>query len=418
MRTIIKIILIIIAILLGEKQLHAQNAQIDSDIRIAERILEEIFRSPDQNSQFYFSGQKAVTGEYIPGMGVHFRINSSQPMVFGFVRDGNGNESERERENEIDQEWIENKMLEYYKSYAAQLRGIPDNERVRITYGSSFSGNRQVVFLRRGSDEREVKRTPAISAWSTMSEIKDFSSGDLSENQFRNRLTVVDLSNQEERRDLKIFASVMETALEEAETENLRVRGEPTYEYLPGYGVNYHIRVGTGSAFSFRVLENLAEEIDRAELDDVDIEIDLGEINLNTPDFEFNPDSLEISMRKMADSIEVFTERLEIDTAEVQRLAEEAQKQVEGFRQRFEVRVAEQDTIDLTGEAEQMLNELNQTLRDYGNTLSSLDNDDLLVVTVYWEGRNKSLPERTQISISKGDLLRGNEPRIDEIRRR
>ena len=123
-------------------------------------------------------------------------------------------------------------------------------------------------------------------------------------------------------------------------------------------------------------------------------------------------------MRKMADSIEVFTERLEIDTAEVQRLAEEAQKQVEGFRQRFEVRVAEQDTIDLTGEAEQMLNELKQTLRDYGNTLSSLDNDDLLVVTVYWDGRNNSLPERTQISISKGDLLRGNEPRIDEIRRR
>ena len=148
MRTIIKIILIIIAILLGEKQLYAQNAQMDSDIRIAERILEEIFRSPDQNSQFYFPGQKAVTGEYIPGMGVHFRINTSQPMVFGFVRDGNGNESERE--NEIDQEWIENKMLEYYEGYAAQLRGIPDNERVRITYGSSFSGNRQVVFLRRG----------------------------------------------------------------------------------------------------------------------------------------------------------------------------------------------------------------------------------------------------------------------------
>lgn len=415
MKTIIKLLLIILAILLGERQLYAQNAnsQIDSQIRIAESILEEIFKSPESDYRYFLPGS-AVDGEYIPGIGVHFRLAGARDVVVW-------NQRREDDENEVTRpavtrDWVEERMLEYYNGYAAQLRSVPDREQVRITYGSDMR-NRQVIVI--GTQrERPENSLPQITAWASMADIKAYASGNLSERQFRDRLTMQDLSEQEERRDLTIFASVLETAMNNTETEHLRVRREPTYEYLPGFGVHYHVRINTGSSFSFGILEDIAVNLDEAELDDFDIEIDLGEIDLDTNGFEFDLDSMDISIEKLADSMKVYAEGIRIDTSQLRRHAEQARQQVEEMRQRFELRIEERDSIDLSGEAELMIDELMQTMRDYSGTLSSLENDQLLVITLHWEGRNQSLPERTQIRISKGDLQREAEPVIEEIRRR
>lgn len=412
MKTIIKIILIILAILLGNKNLFAQNSQIESEIRIAERILEEIFRTPESGSQVYFPDRKQVQGEYIPGIGIHFRIGSGPAGVFYIDRDNRNSISG----SSVTQEWIEEKMLEYFNGYAAQLRSVPDNEQIRITYGSG-SGSYRVVIIGQRRENSEKSR-PKVTAWATMADIKRFASGNLSESQFRSRLSVTDLTEAEEKRDLNIFASVLEASMNSADTEHLRVRRKPAYEYLPGFGAHFNVNVSTGTGFHFGVLEDMAIELDNADFDDFDVQIDLGEIEIDPPHFEFNPDSLNISVRQFTDSIKTITGQIKLDTAEIRQQAERARQQAEEMRQRIEVRVAERDTLDLTGEAELLMNELRQTIRDYGSTLSSLQDNELLVITVNWEGRNRSLPERTRVQITKSDLLRGAEPDIEEIRRR
>jgi hypothetical protein len=414
MKFIIKILLIILAILLGEQQLQAQgdSNRINSEIRIAESILEEIFKSPDSNARNFFpGGQKLVQGEYIPGIGVHFKVSISQSRFY-MSRDS----SKTISGSVVTKEWVEERMLEYYNGYAAQLRSVPDREQVRITYGSDTI-NRSVFIIGR-RQEISYERPETITAWASMADIKAYASGNLSERQFRDRLTIQDISEQSERRDLNIFASVLETAMNSTETEHLRVRREPTYEYLPGYGAHFHVRVGTGSSFSFGILEDVAVDLDELALDDFDINIDLGEIDVDQNRFEFDLDSMDVSIERMADSMKVYAEGIRIDTAQLRQHAEQARQQAEQMRQRFELRIAERDSVDLSGDAEVMMDELIQTMRDYSGTLSSLEEDQLVVVTVHWEGRNPSLPERTQIRITKGDLQRGAEPEIEEIRRR
>lgn len=411
MKTIIKIILIIIAILLGNKNLFAQNTQIDSDIRIAESILEEIFRTSGTGTNVYFHGQKQVQGEYIPGIGVHFRLGSGAPGLSGafYIERENRNSDTR---NEISREWIEERMLEYYNGYAAQLRSVPDNEQVRITYGSG-SGNNWVVIV--GQRRENSQSRPKLTAWASMADIKRYASGNLSDSQFRNRLSINDLSEAEEKRDLNIFASVLEASMNSANAEHLRVRRTPTYEYLPGFGAHFNIIVDPGSAFSFGVPANIAVYMDDVDFNDFYFE---GNMNVDPPRFEFHPDSMNISIQQFADSIRTFSRQVELDTAEIKKHAERARQQAEEMRGRIEMRIAERDTIDLTNDAGLLMNELRQTMRDYGSTLSSLQDNELLVITVNWEGRNRSLPERTRVQITKSDLLRGAEPDIEEIRRR
>ena len=422
MKTIIKIILIIIAILLGEQQLFAQNAnnQIDSQIRIAESILEEIFKSPESDYRYFLPGS-AVDGEYIPGIGVHFRLAGTRDVaVWNLRREGNNDNENRNTRPAVTREWVEERMLEYFNGYAAQMRGVPDREQVRITYGTDMR-NRQIIVIGTRGDQ-PVNSLPQLTAWATMADIKAYASGNLSERQFRDRLTIQDLNEQEERRDLTIFASVIEGAMNNADTEHLRVRREPAYEYLPGFGAHYHVRVGIGSSsFSFGILEDVAGELDAlnaATLEDLDIKIDLKEIDLDPPSFEFNIDSMAISIQQMSDSMRVYSEGIRIDTARLRQQAEQAREQAEQVRQRFEVRIAERDSVDLSGEAQLMTNELVQTMKDYAGTLSSLEDDQLLIISIHWDGRNPSLPERTQLRINKADLKRGAEPEIEEIRRR
>lgn len=412
MKTLIKIILIIIAILLGNKNLDAQNTQIESDIRIAERILEEIFKSPETSARYMLPGHRMVQGEYIPGIGVHFRVGSGQSGVIYVDRENRNSVSG----SAVTKEWVEEKMLEYFNGYAAQLRSLPDNEQVRITYGSDTRGSRVVIIGQRRGDSDNSR--PKVTAWASMADIKRYASGNLSDSQFRSRLSVNDLTEAEEKRDLNIFASVLEASMNSADTEHLRVRGKPVYEYLPGFGAHFNVNVSSGSLFHFGFLEDMAIELDNADFDDFDVHIDLGDIRIDSPGFEFHPDSMNITIQQFADSMRRFSAQIELDTAEIRRQAERARQQAEEMRQRIELKVAERDSVDLTGEAESLMNELRQTISDYGSTLSSLQDNELLVITVNWEGRNRSLPDRTRVQITKSDLLRGAEPDIEEIRRR
>jgi len=61
---------------------------------------------------------------------------------------------------------------------------------------------------------------------------------------------------------------------------------------------------------------------------------------------------------------------------------------------------------------------ITETIRDYGSTLNSLQNGELLRITLNWRGRNDTMPEQTKIRISKSDLMNGNDPVMEDFSRR
>ncbi len=164
--------------------------------------------------------------------------------------------------------------------------------------------------------------------------------------------------------------------------------------------------------------------IDDTDFGDVQhIEIDLGDIThmldndqdsyVHSPTFNFDADSLRISIQKMRDSLRFDSEELRKQLEQIRIQAEEARQQGEDVRRQLEFRFAEQDTLDLSDDVDRFLDELKNTVANYGPTLQSLDENELLMITINWSGRNPTVPERTYLRIKKTDLLRGAEPIIE-----
>jgi hypothetical protein len=403
MNKLIKIILIIIAIFLGNRPLFTQAQPADRDIRIAERILEELFAPPSGHQSFFNQRLNRVESEYIPQAGLHFTIasNTSIPFIFG------RRTSDAEPETVITDEWVTERMKEYFIRYAGQLRGLSENEQIRLTFGSGTPEHR-IGHAQPFGDEKVT--LPAITMWTSQSEVSKFREGELSERQYIESLSTFDLTQAVDRRDLNIFSTVLETALNSVDSDHLRTRRAPSYSYLPGLGVHYKATIHSGQRFSNIDLEHLTRQIDKINFDEVDIRIDLGDLSdriegnlqLQSPPFSINVDSLKIAIRSRADS-------LKINMDEVRKQAEDSRRQAEEVRRQLELNISHRDTIDLSAEVTLLTEELKSVIRDYGSTLSSLGDGELLMITLNWTGRNPTLPEKTLLRVTKEDLFFGRE---------
>jgi len=419
MNPLLKFILIIISLLICNQSLYGQSDQLERDIRIAERILEEIFTPEPATGerQIVLPTTRRVESEYIPGVGVHFKVAQSGARTISIVAGARGAESNQTVRTETN-ESVENRMMEYFTQYAGQLRGLPDNEQVRITFGARTSGPRMIFYSHSG--ERQAEQ-PRLTMWVDKADIDRFSRGTISEDQFKSKLSKHEIFDSQEMRDLNIFASILETAINRTESKYLKVNRKPAYEYLPGLGAHFHVNISGRAGFlNFPGLDSLAFRIDNLDLGNVDVQIDLGDINhrLRAPHIEFNRDSLRIAIRGLGDSLRVHSNELRGQVEMIREQAEAAQRQGQEIQRQIAFSFAERDTIDLTEDATKLMAELKTAIKDYGPTLSSLGDNELLMITVNWSGRNPSLPERTHIRISKSDLMRGAEPNVEEIRRR
>lgn len=420
MNPLLKLILFIIALLFCSNTLYAQSEQLDRDIRIAERIIQEIFTPAAASGERHYvlPAVRRVESEYIPGIGVHFRVGQSGAWAMSLTS-GNGNGETDQSSNTGTNASVENRMLEYLMLYAGQLRGLPANEQVRITFGAR-SAAPHIVFYSASGERRSQQ--PGISMWVSKADIDRFAEGNLSENQFKSRISKHEISESQEKRDLNIFASVLEGALNSTDSEYLRVNRKPRYEYLPGLGVHFQVNVNSGMGISLANVRGFASQIDDLNLENVDIKIDLGDIVAGVaPDFDVLAppnDSLRIALRKMSDSLRVQSRELRGQVEILRNQAEEARRQGQEIQRQIEFRVAERDTIDLSADAEKIMIEIKAAIKDYGSTLSSLNDNELLMITVHWSGRNTSIPEKTHVRIKKSDMLRGSQPAIEDIRRR
>ena len=394
--------------------LFAQTAdrdRIDRDIRIAEGILAELFDPGDARFSIRGGNVRGISGEYIPDYGVHFKIgtNINPRTVQAVVIRGHAQiETSDEPEVNMNREFVEERFMEYFKEYAPLLRGVPDNEVIRLTFGANSSARSIVVH--RAAQNRERHSIPSLTAWATVSDIRASSDGNISGTEFEDRITILDLAEQETKRDQEVFSSILETSLNQAELEHIRIRRNPTAEHLPGLGIHYSINASlAGNAFSIDGIEIRTDSL-AVRLSGMLEEIGDGLIPIATRlDSIFNRDRRHLSADSLAD---VYRDSLRESARQMRDL--QLDRQLFG-------RAAERETLpdeEVQAQIDRLHEELRRTVTEYGSTLRSLQDDEMLMITVHWSGRHSALPERSELRIRASDLRAGTEPNIETVRRR
>lgn len=398
MKTLITITLTLFFIAtLSIQSLTAQSSErFDRDIRIAEGIIEGLFEADGSSGPFGRRLVRNVTGSYVPGYGIHFRINAAlTPAAVRLVLENQteihiDGDSDPEELRELGREYVEERFMEYFINYAPLFDELPDGEVIRLSMGTRNSPV-NAFSIQFGSPESQ-RIVARITAWATTEDIRALDSGSISEQEFENRVEIRDLSELDTTRDQTVFASILQTALDDV-SDSIRVSREPFVENLPGVGLSYYVNASLrgGSLFDFGdvSIEAFSIEMDSLRLDISDAlgNIDFDEITrmADRIDSMYAPhaDSLEKSMRQYTGTVESSRDPLSDE----------------------EVR----DLIDRFNEA------LKETVMTYGSTLRSMDDDDMLIISINWRGRHSALPERTELRIRKSDILNDREPDIEQI---
>ncbi|NBB77651.1 MAG: hypothetical protein GVY02_09750 [Bacteroidetes bacterium] len=410
--------------------LFAQNSdaeQRERDMNIAEEILSEIFSDNEEEFEFLpFSGRN-IQSEYIPDFGVHFMLssrsfailppppqpphsssNSSSVTVYNSDQDsdGEGQLSEQERLQEVRE-----RINEYMLNYAPLIRGVPESEWIRVTYSPNRRSNTRVFVngRQRSSDQR------GISVWASVSDLQQFRERSITENEMLNRMESSPIGKASDYKDLNVFASVLQTSLNSLDTEHLRVSRDPSMTYLPGLGARYHLNVSAGTTFILNEIEIFDDNF-RFRMDSMRIDLD--------ETLQMLREGLEPLARSMDSLSGVLSEE---EKEEIQRDIREQQEELRREQEELEeelkntvnaeVRKEDGERPDLNPDADLMMEELENILETYGSTLNSLAEEEMLMITIDWGGRDEDLPERTELRIKKGDLLDGNKPQIIDYRR-
>lgn len=426
MKTMKKSITFLIAVFLCLVSIAAaqadENQQRQRDIKIAEGILAEIFDSRE-NQYGVLAGfqDRNVRGEYISGYGVHFTVTSGSNFVH--IRNFSSNEEQirvevqngdSSDENSEDMDEIREKMNEYMTKYASLISGLSEDETVRVTYASSRNESFQWVII--ADDDRTVETEPGLSVWAKVSDLNAFKNGRISEQELMNRINSHELDGEETYKDFNVFASVLETALNSTGNKNLRVNRKPQMEYLPGLGVRYKVQV---SARPSVILEELR-------FGDLDFQIKMDSLQMNLDkSLRLVEESLNPLIIKLDSMVDLDLSDEELDRIK-QNLHEHRQEirihhdslQNSQNNYSYAWRSTSDEDIDLESEADAIMDELLSVITNYGSTLTSLDDDEMLMISVNWSSRSENLPERTEIRIKKSDLLSGDDPDIEDIERR
>lgn len=382
----------------------AQSANdFDRDIRIAEGIIEELFRTEQApGRQLRSRLVRDISGSYIPGYGIHFRISASiSPAVVSLIIEkqteihiNEGAETTEDKLQDLTVEFVVEQFLDYLKNYAVLFDNLPDDEIISLSIGTRNYA--EAPFLIRLGSEDASRTIANLTAWAKASDIRAYNDQSISEEEFENRVDIVDLGELEIKQDQKVFASILQTSLDGI-TDSVQVRRQPIVEYLPGVGLNYYVsaQLRGSSLFNFG--------------------------NIQVEGFKLETDSLSIDFSNALDNIDFsgiseIAERVDsIMASRSGETADNIEESVSGLRSSIESRRESLSDSDVDNLVDQIHESLQETIMTYGPTLKSLDDDELLIITVSWIGRHNALPERTVFRIRKSDLISGNTPNVDVV---
>lgn len=430
MRTVIAICMVTLLSISISNTASAQNEDADRDIRIAERILDEMFADVSgANRGFPFRDETSVKGEYIPGVGLHFSVGEN---YFSRVADMSGSIRIREDDGpeksisfdrkdtgeRLEEQEIEDRLNDYLTSYASQLRSVKDEEELRITFGLDTNTNRWVSVFQSSESDSMAESNRAISKWVSGRDLRRVREGDMASPALLQQIETVTIPLDDQPRDIEIFSSILETAVRDVEMEGLRVNRTVKSNYIPGWGVRYYISASSSGSGMFRFMSEadqneIQTEIDTAlafDFDSDSLDFNLEEFETNNEDVKGLLDSLNISssLSETMDSLAVKLPEL------MDSLAVALPKMMEGIKTMFESEEVPGDEV-LIADMELLDNEIRDITENYGSTLSTLKDDELLMISVNWRGRSSTLPEKKVYYIPKRNLLNKGELKVIEM---
>ncbi len=442
--------------------------RMDRDIRIMSSALEELFKvegSPQEPAAFgpfRFGGP--VSGNWLPNFGIIFSIpdlnrnqafriqarNTDDPRRFAISVDG-------EEEKVISKSTIKNRMEEFFLNYAPVIGQLRPEERIVLIYGKDRSGRGllgagfenlrfystpQGRMMLNSNDSDLEGGEPLILPVITMSALKSdldaLRSGRIDEDTFLNRLEITEdpLVESDKRRDFELFNSILQSGLDD-DRSVLRINRKPGYMVLEPLGVIYNIGLGYTPQVYLRelglqlrgdlqlsgeltrareALSNSQKEMNRLNLDfgRIQRELDSLRVNLHSMDL----DSAEIQIR-IRNRNEELRENMEEIRNHYDSMRSEYEQELETARETFqeeqsrieqeyrEKREAIEDTIRVDQALEQKIETVRELMIDYGRTLTSLDDDRWLMVSLQISSRRgDDLPERVDLRIPRSELLR------------
>jgi len=403
-----------------------------------------------------------VTGSYLPGYGVIFTIpdatsrsvgiftshgsvnieSQSGERTFAFSVDTNGSD------NSITEEGIKARVTEFMVNYAPTIGQLRNDENVLVIYGAesprgrgvsirpgrvvfgSGSPDRVVINNSEGGDEsdgNDKPEIPIISMSVKKSDLDAFRSGRVSESVFSDRIDTVTKRRDETNRqlDLEVFANILETGLKENVDELLRVTRRPTHLHLNNFGVMYRVELSDTPRFFWGDV-HIPQPMDFQFLNETfSASFDLPTFDLDT--FRFNADSLQLhfqseflsetdrekmreEMEKAREKVDEARRELEERLPEIRQKQEDARRKVEQEQARLREQLDRQREMSDDPEAirealENRIQLIRELMVDYGRTLSSLNDDQSLLLSMHISGRrDNDLPNRIDLRITKANL--------------
>jgi hypothetical protein len=338
--------------------------RMNRDIRIMENILGELFKMQATSSQsgtatFTAFGRSAagVRGTYLPGFGVIFSVSNNSVIFNGRVVVGNGDsgfsfyygdeEDEEEEALTIDEESVRERITEFLQNYASTIGQLEGDDRVMVIFGSSDRTAYRVynmVGARLNADD-SGNGLPVISGSAKATDLRDYRSGKINENNFAGKISFASSENKEYR-DLKILADIFENALKEQDKDSFRALGKVDYLLLDNFGALY----------SFDVRYS---------------------------DFRFPGGTYALNLSRSSRSGRVSVG--EVSKADLEEKEEEYQK-------------------NLSEAYTDLVQNVKEYMVDYGRTLNTLNSDQFLLLSISVHGRHDDIPERLDIQLKKSVL--------------
>lgn len=349
--------------------------RMNRDIRIMENILGELFKTqitPSThtlpNQTFVVTGSGVlhadnVRGTYLPGFGVIFNVSNSGTWGSSYrVLSGGGENGytfyydtdSNDKKAPVDQESITSRIQSFLKDYASTIGQLRDDERVMVIFGNQGNNSRLYARLLTTSSSgqkttEEKEEIPVISVSTKVSDLKEYRTGKINASKFEDRLAIA-TSKDKEYLDLTVMGNIFKTALDGQEGEAFRLSG----------GVNHLMLDNFGALFS------------------LDVRYSTGSRGRGVWDFNT------VLRGRVETAVSVNSQAQYTDA----KIAEEKEELNKRVNQAYS----------------SLLTNLKEYIVDYGRTLSSLNNDQYLLLSITINGRFEDIPERIDLQVKKSVL--------------
>lgn len=246
------IILIVFIGLLSQTRLMAQNIdkeQMNRDIRISKTVLGELFTpNAEKNKEGVFSfGEKdyKIYGTYLPDYGVMFVINDQSVRFTNLsvsVSKDSGNffkikYNNKDEKPQITKKNIINQIKYFLRTYGPTIGQLAGNDRLTVIYQSNSDDGPMFKILKSDTVIKPEKKLPSKIIVSTDdADLQALTHGSINKNQFDERLRVSASKNSSsQHHDVDILATIFKTEFKK-NNHKFSISDSVQHLYVKGVG--------------------------------------------------------------------------------------------------------------------------------------------------------------------------------------